>query len=84
MGQSERKRKRFDYMIKYSPYENVKRAEIPEYADRNFAERQQVPYWEGAKFAAKIREMKTDDNVSFCSKPIWAPDTAARRADTTV
>ena len=23
----------------------------------------QVPYWEGAKFVAKVREMKTDDNV---------------------
>jgi oligopeptidase B len=23
----------------------------------------QVPYWEGAKFAAKIREMKTGDNT---------------------
>jgi len=22
-----------------------------------------VPYWEGAKWAAKIREMKTDDNI---------------------
>jgi oligopeptidase B len=22
-----------------------------------------VPYWEGAKFAAKIRELKTDDNT---------------------
>ena len=23
----------------------------------------QVPYWEGAKFAAKLREMKTDNNI---------------------
>jgi oligopeptidase B len=23
----------------------------------------QVPFWEGAKFAAKIREMKTGDNM---------------------
>ena len=23
----------------------------------------QVPYWEGAKFAAKVREFKTDNNV---------------------
>jgi len=48
----------FDYMIKYSPYDNVKRQNYPNMLIETSLNDSQVPYWEGAKFAAKIREMK--------------------------
>jgi oligopeptidase B len=53
----------FDYMIKYSPYDNIKAQKYPAMLIEVSLNDSQVPYWEGAKFAAKIREMKTDDNV---------------------
>jgi oligopeptidase B len=53
----------FDYMIKYSPYDNVKAQNYPNMLIETSINDRQVPYWEGAKFAAKIREMKTGDNT---------------------
>ncbi|HXH70907.1 MAG TPA: S9 family peptidase [Pyrinomonadaceae bacterium] len=53
----------FDYMMKYSPYDNVKRQKYPNMLIETSLNDSQVPYWEGAKFAAKIRAMKTDDNT---------------------
>jgi oligopeptidase B len=52
----------FDYMIKYSPYENVKKQKYPNMLIEVSLNDSQVPYWEGAKFAAKIRELKTNDS----------------------
>jgi oligopeptidase B len=52
----------FDYMIKYSPYDNVKAQKYPSMLVQISLNDSQVPYWEGAKFAAKIRAMKTDAN----------------------
>lgn len=53
----------FDYMIKYSPYDNVKAQNYPNMLIETSLNDSQVPYWEGAKLAAKIREMKTGDGV---------------------
>lgn len=53
----------YDYMAKYSPYDNVKAQNYPNMLIEVSLNDSQVPYWEGAKFAAKVREMKTDDNV---------------------
>ena len=51
----------FDYMIKYSPYDNVKRQNYPNMLLEISLNDSQVPYWEGAKLAAKVRELKTND-----------------------
>lgn len=51
----------FDYMIRYSPYDNIKRQNYPNMLIEVSLNDSQVPYWEGAKFAAKLREMKTND-----------------------
>ena len=56
------KREEFSYMSKYSPYDNVKAQAYPNMLVQVSLNDSQVPYWEGAKFAAKIREMKTDKN----------------------
>jgi len=56
-------KKAWDYMIQYSPYDNVKKQNYPNLLIEVSLNDSQVPYWEGAKFAAKVREMKTDKNI---------------------
>ncbi len=53
----------WDYMITYSPYENIKAQPYPNMLIEVSLWDSQVPYWEGAKFAAKVRELKTNDSV---------------------
>jgi oligopeptidase B len=52
----------FDYMMKYSPYDNIRPSNYPSVLVQVSLNDSQVPYWEGAKFAAKLRAMKTDGN----------------------
>jgi oligopeptidase B len=52
----------YDYMARYSPYDNVKAQPYPAMLVKVSWNDSQVPYWEGSKFAAKIRAMKTDQN----------------------
>lgn len=56
-------KKAWDYMFTYSPYDNVKKQAYPNMLIEVSLNDSQVPYWEGAKWAAKLREMKTDKNV---------------------
>jgi oligopeptidase B len=51
----------FDYMIRYSPYDNVRAQPYPAMLVEVSYNDSQVPYWEGTKFVAKIRSMKTND-----------------------
>jgi oligopeptidase B len=53
----------WDYMVKYSPYDNVKAQNYPNMLIEVSLNDSQVPYWEGAKWAAKLRELKTDNNT---------------------
>ena len=53
----------FDYMIKYSPYDNVEAQNYPAMLIEVSYNDSQVPYWEGTKLAAKLRATKTDKNV---------------------
>jgi len=55
-------KKAWDYMVQYSPYDNVKAQNYPNMLIEISLNDSQVPYWEGAKFAAKVREMNTDSN----------------------
>ena len=52
----------YDYMKKYSPYDNVARKNYPAMLVKVSLNDSQVPYWEGAKLVSKLREMKTDHN----------------------
>ncbi len=56
-------KKAWDYMYSYSPYDNIKAQAYPNMLIEVSLNDSQVPYWEGAKFAAKLREMKTDNNT---------------------
>jgi oligopeptidase B len=52
----------FDYMIQYSPYDNITKQAYPAMLVKTSLNDSQVMYWEGAKFAAKLRAYKTDGN----------------------
>jgi len=52
----------FDYMIKYSPYDNIAAKNYPAMLVQVSLNDSQVPYWEGTKFVAKLRATKTDKN----------------------
>ena len=51
----------FEYMRTYSPYDNIKAQRYPAMLVHVSLNDSQVPYWEGAKFVAKLRATKTDD-----------------------
>jgi oligopeptidase B len=53
----------YDYIAKYSPYDNIKAQEYPAMLVKVAVNDSQVPYWEGAKFTAKLRALKTDGNA---------------------
>jgi len=53
----------YDYMKSYSPYDNVEKKAYPNMLVTTGLHDSQVQYWEPAKWIAKLREMKTDDNV---------------------
>jgi oligopeptidase B len=56
-------KKAWDYMYSYSPYDNIKAQPYPNMLVEVSLNDSQVPYWEGAKFTAKVREFKTNDSV---------------------
>ncbi len=53
----------YEYMLSYSPYDQVKAQAYPAILVTTGFHDSQVQYWEPAKWVAKLRDMKTDDNV---------------------
>ena len=53
----------FDYMMSYSPYDNVAAQDYPHMLVTTGYWDSQVQYWEPAKWVAKLRDTKTDDNL---------------------
>jgi len=53
----------YDYMLSYSPYDQVKAQNYPNLLVTTGLHDSQVQYWEPAKWVAKLRDIKTDDNV---------------------
>jgi len=52
----------FDYMISYSPYDNIEAQTYPNILVRTSFNDSQVMYWEPAKYVAKMRAIRTDHN----------------------
>ena len=52
----------FDYMLSYSPYDNLARKAYPSILVTTSYNDSQVMYWEPAKYVAKLRTLKTDAN----------------------
>jgi oligopeptidase B len=53
----------FDYMITYSPYDNIEAKAYPNMLVKTSFNDSQVMYWEPAKYVAKMRALRTDHNV---------------------
>jgi oligopeptidase B len=52
----------FDYLLSYSPYDNLEKKAYPAILVTTSLNDSQVMYWEPAKYVAKLRTLKTDDN----------------------
>jgi oligopeptidase B len=53
----------FDYMLTYSPYDNIEAKAYPNMLVRTSFNDSQVMYWEPAKYTAKMRALRTDHNI---------------------
>jgi len=56
-------REYYDYMLSYSPYDNVEARDYPNMFVTTGLHDSQVQYWEPAKWVAKLRDLKTDNNI---------------------
>jgi len=59
----------YDYILSYSPYDQVEKKDYPAMMVTTGLHDSQVQYWEPAKWVAKLRDMKTDKNplVMYCN-----------------
>jgi oligopeptidase B len=57
------KEKEYRWMRAYSPYDNLAAKAYPAMLVETSLNDSQVPYWEAAKYVAKLRELKTDKNL---------------------
>jgi oligopeptidase B len=55
----------YEYMKSYSPYDNIEANDYPNMLVTAGLHDSQVQYWEPAKWVAKLRDMKTDNNRLF-------------------
>jgi oligopeptidase B len=53
----------YDYMITYSPYDNIEAKAYPNMLVKTSFNDSQVMYWEPAKYVAKMRATRTDHNI---------------------
>jgi oligopeptidase B len=57
------KKEEFEWMRKYSPYDNLQAKAYPAMLVKTSFNDSQVMYWEPAKYVAKLRTLKTDHNL---------------------
>ena len=57
-----REKAAYEYMLSYSPYDQLEAKAYPHILMTTGLHDSQVQYWEPAKYVAKLRSLKTDDN----------------------
>ena len=65
-------RQAFDYIRSYSPYDNVTEQAYPHMLITGGLADPRVTYWEPTKWAAKLRELRTDDHLTLLKMNIQA------------
>jgi len=58
-----REKEYYEYMLSYSPYDNIEAKDYPNILVTTGLHDSQVQYWEPAKYVARLRALKTDDNI---------------------
>tara|TARA_Y100000310_G_scaffold256903_1_gene264830 strand:+ start:693 stop:2774 length:2082 start_codon:yes stop_codon:yes gene_type:complete len=64
-GNAKKNKEHFDYIRSYSPYENIKKINYPHIFITTSLSDNRVLFDEAAKFTAKLRDYKTDNNLSL-------------------
>ena len=64
-GNPEESKEAFDYMLSYSPYDNLQEVEYPNLLLTTGFNDPRVAYWEPAKFLARIRDKKKGNNLAL-------------------
>tara|TARA_A100001011_G_scaffold64339_1_gene64941 strand:- start:5241 stop:7379 length:2139 start_codon:yes stop_codon:yes gene_type:complete len=67
----------YDYMLSYSPYDQIKPMNYPNLLVTSGFHDSQVQYFEPTKWVAKIRSMKTDKNLLFLDTNMMAGHSGA-------
>ncbi|HLP60554.1 MAG TPA: prolyl oligopeptidase family serine peptidase, partial [Candidatus Deferrimicrobium sp.] len=67
----------YDYQLSYSPYDNIERRDYPAMLVTTGFHDSQVQYWDPAKWVAKLREKKTDNNILLFSIDMYAGHSGA-------
>ena len=62
-GNAKDNKKHFDYIYSYAPYHNIKKMDYPNILITTSLSDNRVLFDEPAKFTAKLRDFKTDDNL---------------------
>lgn len=63
-GNPEENKEAFEYMLSYSPYDNIKAVEYPDLLLTTGYNDPRVAYWEPAKFLARFRDTKKGDSLA--------------------
>ena len=69
----------FDYIMSYSPYDNVSSQNYPHLLFNSGISDEQVTYWEPTKMVAKLRELKKDNNFLFLNMKMHAGHSGATK-----